>query len=176
MVWPLGDVSANADPVPARFSVCGLPAALSVIVSTADKLPPVVGVNVIGILQLASAARLFPQLLLPAVKSAAFVPLIEIEVILTAAVPVFVTVTGSGVLTVTGSGGNARVLGDNVIVGLELLDEANRASTLRVICCAAALTVPPGGGDVSCALDQPSSPQLHVIVPAANTVAPLGAV
>jgi len=46
-----------------------------------------------------------------------------------------------------------------------------RFSTLRVICCAAALTrLPRDRGPYS------SSPQLHWIDPVANTIAPLGAV
>ena len=50
-------------PVPVRFTVCGLPVALSVILTEAVRLPAAVGVNLTLIRQLAPAATELPHVL-----------------------------------------------------------------------------------------------------------------
>jgi hypothetical protein len=64
---------ADAAPVPVRFTLCGLPVALSVRVTFAVRVPLAAGVKVTLIVQLPPAATLDPQLLVWA-KSPGFVP------------------------------------------------------------------------------------------------------
>ncbi len=52
---------AEVSPAPERATVCGLPLALSVIVTIADRAPAAVGVKVTMIVQFAPAATLVPQ-------------------------------------------------------------------------------------------------------------------
>ncbi len=54
-------VTAGAIPVPLRLTLCGLPAALSVIETVPVRVPVAVGVNVTLIVQLAAAATDAPQ-------------------------------------------------------------------------------------------------------------------
>jgi len=56
-------VTAGAVPVPERITVCRLPAALSVMVSAAERLPLADGVNVTLSVQLAPAASELLQVL-----------------------------------------------------------------------------------------------------------------
>jgi hypothetical protein len=49
-------------PVPLRGTFCGLPAALSVILSAAVRVPATVGLNLTKMLQLAPTASELPQL------------------------------------------------------------------------------------------------------------------
>jgi hypothetical protein len=58
----LTELGTGSEPVPVRLTDCGLPAALSVIVRAALRVPVAVGVNVTLMLQLAPAATLVPQL------------------------------------------------------------------------------------------------------------------
>jgi len=76
-------------PVPLSEMVCGLPEALSVMLSVPAPVPVAVGVKVTLTVQLELAATLVPQLLVCA-KS----PLAVMLERLAAAVPVFDTVTG----------------------------------------------------------------------------------
>jgi hypothetical protein len=76
-------------PVPLREMVCGLPAALSVTETVPLALPVIVGVKVTFTVQELPAARLDPQLLVSEKPELAVIP-----EIVSAAVPVFVTVTG----------------------------------------------------------------------------------
>ena len=55
--------AATLLPLPVRLTVCGLPAALSVIVTLAVLVPVAVGVNVTLIVQLAPAGTELPQVL-----------------------------------------------------------------------------------------------------------------
>ncbi len=89
----------TAVPVPVNAITCGDPVPLSVIVSVADSTLVVDGVNVIATVQLAVAASVVPQLL-PSVKSAAFVPLRVIPLILNGPAPVFDKTTGCAGLVV----------------------------------------------------------------------------
>jgi hypothetical protein len=74
--------------VPLKATAWGEPVALSVTVSVPERTPAAVGANVIESVQLAPAATLVPQVLVPA-KS----PDVEIDVMVSAAVPELVSVT-----------------------------------------------------------------------------------
>ena len=56
-------LTTGAVPVPVRLTVCGLPMALSAIVTEAVRVPAVVGVNVTLIVQLPPAATELPHVL-----------------------------------------------------------------------------------------------------------------
>ena len=86
-------------PVPATLTFCGLAPPLSVTESVAVRFPVADGVNVTVIEQLAPAATLVPQVLVSA-KSAAFVPVKEMPVMLTATLPLLLNVTLLGRLLV----------------------------------------------------------------------------
>jgi len=53
-------------PVPVRLTICGLPAALSEMLTNAVRVPVAVGVNVTLIVQLPPAASELPQVLISA--------------------------------------------------------------------------------------------------------------
>ncbi len=76
-------------PMPVRETICGLPTALSEIVMAPVRVPVAVGVNVTNILQLDSAARLVPQLLVCAKSPLA----VMLRLISGSAELVFVSVT-----------------------------------------------------------------------------------
>ena len=78
-------------PVPVRFTLCGLPAASSVMVTAAVRVPLALGVKVTLIVQLEPAATLDAQLLVCA-KSLPFVPVMAILVMLSVALPLLVRV------------------------------------------------------------------------------------
>jgi hypothetical protein len=59
-------LTAGAAPVPERLTVCGLPAALSEMLTVAARVPAAVGVNVTLIVQLPLAATELPQVLVSA--------------------------------------------------------------------------------------------------------------
>lgn len=84
-------------PVPLRLIVCGLPLALSLMVSEALRDPAAAGVNVTLMVQLVSAPTLLPQLL-DCAKSPEFVPLRAMLDMLSDALPVFESVTICGAL------------------------------------------------------------------------------
>ena len=90
--------SAVYVPVPATLTFCGLAPPSSVTASVAVRFPLADGVNVTGIKQLAPAATLVPQHQLA--KSAAFVPVKEIPVMLTATLPLLLNVILLGRLLV----------------------------------------------------------------------------
>lgn len=85
---------ADVTPVPERGTLCGLPPALSLMLTVAVRAPFADGVKVTLIVQLAVAARM-PGLagqLSDSVKSAVFVPFTVMPLIVSAAVPLFVSV------------------------------------------------------------------------------------
>jgi hypothetical protein len=84
---PVGTVSAKSCPVPDKLTVCGLPGALSVMLTAPLRLPPAVGLNVTLIAHLAPAPKLVPQLFV-SVKFA----LAAMLVIVIPALPLFVRV------------------------------------------------------------------------------------
>lgn len=75
-----------------RETVCGLPAALSLTLSAAVRVPLAVGLNVTLMLQLAPAPKELPQLWVCA-KSPTLVPVIAIPLIVKVLVPTLVSVT-----------------------------------------------------------------------------------
>ena len=92
-------LTTAAVPVPERLTLCGLPRALSVMLSEAVRLPLAEGVNVTLIVQWAPAASDLPQVLV----SAKLLPLVPVRarlVMLKAALPVFLRVTVCAVLVV----------------------------------------------------------------------------
>src|SRR5271157_4488534 len=104
----------KSQPVPVRGTVCGLPTALSVIVSVPVRAPTAVGANVTLMVQFAPAASvagLIGQAVAPvlvAVKS----PEPAIELIVNAPVPVFVSVTVFALLVVVSNcPPNGRLVG-----------------------------------------------------------------
>src|SRR5215472_658935 len=86
-------------PVPVRPTVCGLPLALSLTVRVPVRVPVALGVNVTLIVQDAPAATDVPQLFVCA-KSPALVPVTARLVMLNAAFPVLLNVTGCAALVV----------------------------------------------------------------------------
>ena len=93
--WAAG--VAGGTPLPLRSTVCGLPAALSVMLTDAVRVPVVVGENVTLIWQLAPAEIELPQLLVWA-KSPLLPPVSEIPVTLNAALPELVSVNAFAAL------------------------------------------------------------------------------
>ncbi len=85
-------LTAGAVPVPLRPTVCGLPAALSLMLSVAFRVPVAVGVKVALIEQLPPAATDVPQLLVWA-KSPGLAPVREMPLMLSEALPVLLRVT-----------------------------------------------------------------------------------
>lgn len=89
-------------PLPVRATLCGDPAALSLIVTLALRLPVADGENVTLIVQFAPAANVLGLAghVLVWAKSPALVPLITTLVMVSAAVPLLVSVTVCGELVV----------------------------------------------------------------------------
>jgi len=103
--------------VPLRETVCGLPAALSVIVTVPFTLPVVFGASVTLMAQFAPAASVAPQVLV----SAKFA-LAAILVIVSGAVPELVSVMSSGSLAEPSSSSpKARLLAEKDTPGDPLL-------------------------------------------------------
>jgi hypothetical protein len=111
----VGETLATVEvPVPERATVWGLPAAPSVIVSVAVRLPLADGLKVTLIAQLAPATTLDPQLLLWA-KLLALEPVTTMLVMLKFALPVLVKVTVWAVLVApTERFPNARLDGETL--------------------------------------------------------------
>src|SRR5712691_12342229 len=124
--WPAltvaveGAVTVKSQPVPVNGTVCGLPAALSVIVSVPVRAPTAVGANVTLIVQFAPAARvagLIGQATTPVLDSAKS-PEAAIELIVTALAPVLVRVTVFAALVVVSSWPpKARLVGASPTLG-----------------------------------------------------------
>jgi hypothetical protein len=79
-------------PIPLRVTFCGLPAALSLMLSAAVRVPDAVGLNVILMLQLAAVANELPHVWVCA-KSLALVPVTAIAVMLKVVLPMLVSTT-----------------------------------------------------------------------------------
>jgi len=92
--------TAAAVPVPVSGTLCGLPAALSVTLTFADRAPVAVGRNVTLIVQLLEGATLGVQLFV-CVKSPLLVPAIATLETFSVPEPVFVRVTGVAALLVS---------------------------------------------------------------------------
>ncbi len=94
-VTVLGDAVGAMVPVPVSETVCGLPLALSVTETAPVREPATVGVKVTEIVQVPAAATDAPQVLVW-LKS----PLAAMLVMVSAADPLFVSVTACAVLAV----------------------------------------------------------------------------
>lgn len=94
------EIVKSGVPVPESGSVCGLPAALSVIVSVALLSEVAAGLNVTLIVQLAAAASVDGDIgqLLDCAKSPLFVPVIVMFVMVKGALPMLVSVETSAEL------------------------------------------------------------------------------
>src|SRR5207244_8439377 len=79
-----------APPVPDNATFCGLPAALSLMLSAALRVPLAVGLKLTLIVQLAPAANELPQLVVRE-KSPALVPVIAMLLMVKLVVPTFVS-------------------------------------------------------------------------------------
>lgn len=82
-----GDVIEKSSPVAVRGTVCGLPVALSVMLTEAVRVPVAVGVKVTLIVQLVATASEPPHVFVCA-KSPLFVPVMAMPAIVNGAVPV----------------------------------------------------------------------------------------
>jgi hypothetical protein len=113
--------TTGAVPVPNRVTLCGLPAALSVIVTAAFRAPTAVGVKVTLIVQLAFGATGLPAAQVVPVasaKSPALAPVNPTLVKVRFAVPLLVTVTVCAALVVvTTCAGKFRLAGARTIPG-----------------------------------------------------------
>jgi len=107
--------------VPVSGTVCGLPAALSMMVKVPMRVPAAVGVNVTLIVQFAFAASIagvIGQAVVP-VLVAAKSPDPAMEMIVRGPVPVFVSVTVCAVLVVFSAWlPNVRLVGASITVGV----------------------------------------------------------
>jgi len=83
------DAIEKSCPIPERATVCGLPGALSLIVNVPDLVPLAVGSKKTPIAQLEPAATVLPQ----AFSVPKSVALVVTLVMLSSALPLFVTVT-----------------------------------------------------------------------------------
>jgi hypothetical protein len=92
---PDGTVKMKSSPVPTSVTVCGLPTALSVMVTAPVLVPPAVGLKVTLSVQEVLAARLEPQVLVWE-KS----PLVAMLEIVSVVLPLFARVIVSGGLVV----------------------------------------------------------------------------
>jgi hypothetical protein len=92
-------LATGALPVPVRFTVCGLPWALSVMLTAAVRLPMAAGVNVTLIVQLPFTATVLPHVLVT-VKSLGFAPVVPMLVMAKLRFPVLERVTGCAALVV----------------------------------------------------------------------------
>jgi len=110
-------VTGGVSPVPLSAMVCGEVLALSVMVIVANNAPVAVGAKCPWIVQLAATARLAPQLFANTNEEAP-APVTAMLVIVTAAVPLFVTVTVCEPLEApTVVGANERLVADKVTGG-----------------------------------------------------------
>jgi hypothetical protein len=117
--------TAKPAPLPPKFTTCGLPAALSLMVMEPVRLPAAVGVNVTLMVQLAPTAKLAPQVL-----SCAKSPVATMLVIIKAAEPVLLNVTACGALVVPkGWLEKVRLMTDKLTTG------AGRPSPASTIVC-----------------------------------------
>jgi hypothetical protein len=106
----------KSEPAPPNVTVCGLPGALSVIVSDPVLVPVVVGVNVILMVQFADVAKVAPQVVVVSANG----PVTAMLVIVSDAVPVLLSVTVCAALVAPGgSEGNVKLLAETVTAGAD---------------------------------------------------------
>jgi len=110
-------LTTAAAPVPERLTVCGLPLALSVMLTEAVRLPLAEGLNVTLIVQLLPAATELPHVLVWA-KSLALTPVSARLVMFSVVPPLFVSVTAWALLVVPRAWlANVMLGGDKFAVG-----------------------------------------------------------
>ena len=110
-------LTTAAAPVPERLTVCGLPLALSVMLTEAVRLPLAEGLNVTLIVQLLPAATELPHVLVWA-KSLALTPVSARLVMFSVVPPLFVSVTAWALLVVPSAWlANVMLGGDKFAVG-----------------------------------------------------------
>ena len=90
--------AVDVTPVPERVMDCGLPLALSVMFSTAERAPAAAGVKLKAMVVLLPGATVIGGVAAAKVKSALFVPEMTICEIIKLALPVLLTVTGNSAL------------------------------------------------------------------------------
>ena len=104
-------------PVPERLTVCGLPLALSVMLTEAVRLPLAAGVKVTLMVQLAPPATEPPQVLVCA-KSLALAPVSAMLVMFSVVPPLFVSVAAWALLVLPSAWlANVMLGGDKFAVG-----------------------------------------------------------
>jgi len=104
-------------PVPVRVTVCGLPLALSVMVSEAVRVPQPEGVNITAIVHWVPVASEAPHVLVSP-KSLALVPVIVEPLIVKAALPVLVRVmVWEELVVATGSVPKVRLVAERLAAG-----------------------------------------------------------
>src|SRR6516225_2557195 len=114
--YRLVGVSLAVEPIPARLTFCGLPAALSVTLSIAVRVLDAAGLKVTRMMQLAPAAN---ELAHPGycAKSAASVPVIAMPVTVKVVIPTLVRVTiWAGLVVPTSTGAKYRLVGESLAV------------------------------------------------------------
>jgi hypothetical protein len=125
-------VTAGAVPTPLIGTVCGLPEALSLMLTSDERLPVFVGSKVTLMVQLLPAANDEPQLLV-CENEAALPVVILIKVMVSEAVPLLVRVTGCGVLLNPNCWlPKLRLVGDRVTVGCAINNVENERRTARL--------------------------------------------
>ena len=111
-------VRDTAVAVPLRLTVCGLPAALSVIARLAVRVPSAVGRKVTLMMQVALAASVVPQVVVRE-KSPALVPVKPMLLMVMLPVPVLRRVTVEALLLVlTVRSAKVRDVGETLATGL----------------------------------------------------------
>jgi hypothetical protein len=111
-------VTVDASPVPVKATACGLPLALSFMVSVPLLVPVAVGVNVTLIVQFVSAAKVVPQVFVSE-KSPLLVPVIVMLAMFSVPALVLVSVTAlGGLLDPTTWFANETVMGDRLTDGV----------------------------------------------------------
>ncbi len=108
-------IAKSLVPMPVSPTACGLPAALSVIVTSPVRLPVVVGVKVTLIVQLAAGATVPPQVF---VRSKS--PLATMLVMVNRALPALVKVTDCGGLVVPTTACRVRLPGPRATAGASI--------------------------------------------------------
>jgi hypothetical protein len=107
-------LAVELTPVPAKATCCGLVGSESAIRRVADRDPDAEGENVTLIVQLEPAASVVPQVVV-SLKSAALVPVSEMEIPVNDVVPILLTVTTLAALVVpTFWLLNERLVGDRL--------------------------------------------------------------
>jgi hypothetical protein len=148
-------LTAGVVPVPERLTVCGLPVALSEMLTAAVRAPVAAGVKVTLIVQLLFAATELPQVLVW-LKSLVFVPVTVMLGMLKLAFPVFVRATAWAALVVA----TARLAKVNAVA--ERLTEEAVPLPVKPTFCVLPATLPLLSVTTSVALRLPAAAGVKV--------------